>query len=139
MQPQIPTPATYYFIIIYHPHLEGVFSPSRALGAPTTAPKQPDIPPPKKLPILPIMQPQIPPPATFVFIILTHPHLGRIMSPSRALRGPHQNPKTTRHTSQNYAFSLSCFQTVKVVSCNDKYPYQPHFVSAYRFIHIWEG
>ena len=45
MQPQIPTPAKFLFIILTHPHLGGVISPSRALRAPTTAPKQPDIPP----------------------------------------------------------------------------------------------
>ena len=45
MQPQIPTPAKFFFIILTHPHLGGVISPSRALRDPTTAPKQPDIPP----------------------------------------------------------------------------------------------
>ena len=45
MQPQIPTSATFLFIILTHPHLGGVISPSRAPGAPTAAPKQPDIPP----------------------------------------------------------------------------------------------
>ena len=140
--------------MLTHSHLGGVICPFRALGVPTTVPKQPDIPPrithflyhvfqqlkgchaitnthishillqhtnsstsgrgnfpiqgprgphhspetarytppQKKLPILPIMQPQIPPPATFLYIILTHPHLGRLISPSRALGGPHQSP-----------------------------------------------
>ena len=33
-----------------------------------------------------VMQPQIPTTATFFFIILTHPHLGGVILPSRALR-----------------------------------------------------
>jgi len=49
MQPHIPTPATFVFIIMTDPYLGGVISPSRLLGTHTTAPKQPDIP--TKLPV----------------------------------------------------------------------------------------
>ena len=52
IQSQIPTAATFFFIILFHPHPGGIISPSRALGAPTTAPKQPAVP--SKWPTFPI-------------------------------------------------------------------------------------
>ena len=45
MQPQIPKPALFLFIILPHPHLGGVIFLSRALGAPSTTPKPGDISP----------------------------------------------------------------------------------------------
>ena len=40
---------------------------------------------------------------------------------------------------KNDAFSVSCFPTVKVMSCTHKYPHQPHLSLSYQLIHIWEG
>ena len=114
MQPQIPTPATFFFDIVTHPHLGGVISPSRARGAPTTAPKQPDIPP--KMTHFPY----------HVFkrlkwchattnthtsqIFLHHTNSstsGRGNFPIQGPPGPHHSPKTARHTPQNDPFSMN--------------------------------
>ena len=100
MQPQIPKPALFLFIILPHPHLGGVILLSRALGAPTTTPKPRDISP--KMTHFPIMfsnglsdvmQPQISTPAKFVFILLTHPCQEGVISPSRALGAATTAPK----------------------------------------------
>ena len=39
MQPQIPTPASFFFIIVSNPHLGGIISPARAHGGPNQSPK----------------------------------------------------------------------------------------------------
>ena len=36
---------------------------------------------------------------------------------------PLHSPKTARHNLQNDPFSLKCFQKVKVILCNHKYPH----------------
>ena len=99
MQPQIPKPALFLFIILPHPHLGGVIFLSRALRAPTTTPKPRDISP--KMTHFPtflngksnVMQPQISTPAKFVFILLTHPCQEGVISPSRALGAASTAPK----------------------------------------------
>ena len=120
MQPQIPTPAKFFFIILTHPHLGGVISPSRALRDPTTAPKQPDIPP--KMTHFPY----------HVFkrlkwchattnthtrqIFLYHTNSstsGRGNFPIQGPSGPHHSPKTARNTPKITYFLYQFFKWLK--------------------------
>ena len=78
-----------------------------------------------------VMQPQIPIPATFFSIILTCPHLGGVIFPSKTLR-PLSQLQNSKNYPQNKSFSLSDFHMVKVMSCYHKYPHQHIF----RCIHV---
>ena len=74
-----------------------------------------------------VKQPQIPTPAIFVFQHTYSSTSGMGYFPIQEPLGPHQSLITARHTLLNHPFSLSCFQTVKVISCNYKYLHQPNF------------
>ena len=115
-QPQIPTPATFFFIIKTHPHWGEVIShPGPSVPPPESQSSQKY---PSKWCIFRIMFSNhkgdvmhlpIPTPATCFFIISTHPYLGGVISPPRALRAPTKATKQPDISPQRDPYSLSCF------------------------------
>ena len=115
MQPQIPTPASFFFIIVSNPHLGGIISPARAHGGPNQSPKTARHTPQN----YPISL------SSFQKVKLcdasTNTHTSQILLhhtnsstpgwgsfPIQGPRGPHLSPKTVTLAHKNYPFSLLC-------------------------------